>query len=85
MGRAVRIAQLGAVLLHITDGAEIIDLAILAQRDMVFLRLAEGFGEGQLAVVVEGLLGEMQEGIFIDGGANFRQRTVSWQMSRPRS
>ena len=59
----VRIAQRRAVLLHVADGAEILDLA---EAGVARLRLAQLARQGELALVVHRLIGKADEGISID-------------------
>ena len=57
----ILVSQFRAVSLHIADGTEIDDLAGFPQGDMAFLRLSQCLGKGQLPVIIEWLVGEMQQ------------------------
>ena len=69
-GFLVVIAQGRAVRLHIPDCPKIVHPAF-ARGHVVGLGFAEAAGEGKLAIIIEGLIGEQYERIGVDCVANF--------------
>ena len=50
-----------AIVLNVSNGAEIIDDAFLAEFDMTGLRRAEKAGEGDMSIVIQRLIGETEK------------------------
>ena len=70
LGLAVIIAKLGAIWLHIANGAEILNPAFLTQRHMAWFGWAEALRKGQLNIIIGRLIWEMNERVFVDQRPN---------------
>ena len=60
------VAEGAAVILNVSDRAEIVDDALLAEFHVAGLRLSEKAGEGNMPIVVEWLAGKAEERIVVD-------------------